>query len=268
MKVIYDYTDYRAFLKDWLVTRPRGGRGEGRKIAERLAVSSALWSQVLRGDKPLSLEHAAELSDYLGFSEREGEYWLLLVQLDRAGSFKLREKLKTQVQAKQKHYSQLSNRIKSDRDLAPETKATYYSSWIYTGVRNLSALPEVRTVEEVAERLSVSRALVREVVDFLLEHGLCRIEDGALTYQSRWIHLDRKDPLSKKHLQNWHLRAMQKMDETNEEQVFFTSPMSLSRDVALEVRKLILNTIEEIQKKAAPSDSEVVRCLNIDWFEY
>lgn len=268
MKSLFDVSDFRVYLKDWIEAQPGRGRGAGKRIAEMLGVSPALWSQVMKGDKPLSLEHAAELSDFLGFSEKESAYWLLLVQLDRAGSFRLREKLKTQIAAIQKQQSEITHRLKNDRDLPPDVKAIYYSSWVYTGLRNLTALPEMNTIERLAEKLSLSRALVSQALDFLLEQGLCRLEDGKITYQSKWIHLPGRDPLSKKHLQNWHLRALQKMDETNEEQVFFTSPMSLSREAALEIRRLLLTTIESVQKTAGPSDSQVVRCLNIDWFEY
>jgi hypothetical protein len=44
--------------------------------------------------------------------------------------------------------------------------------------------------------------------------------------------------------------------------------MSLSEKDAEKLRKLIPQWIEEIHKIVGPSDSECVRCLNIDFFNY
>jgi hypothetical protein len=44
--------------------------------------------------------------------------------------------------------------------------------------------------------------------------------------------------------------------------------MSLSKDVADQVLKALPDFVEKITKWVAPSPSEVVRCLNIDFFDY
>lgn len=53
-----------------------------------------------------------------------------------------------------------------------------------------------------------------------------------------------------------------------DEDLYFTSPMSLSPDTYGEVRALLLAAIEEVSKKVAPSPSESVACLSIDLFDF
>ena len=49
--------------------------------------------------------------------------------------------------------------------------------------------------------------------------------------------------------------------------VFYTGPGALSHEAAAQMQKMILNFIQEYHKVSGPSESETVRCLNIDWFE-
>lgn len=58
------------------------------------------------------------------------------------------------------------------------------------------------------------------------------------------------------------------MDLKADTDLFYTCPMSLSAEATLQVRELLLKSIQEALKIVGPSPSEEVRCLNIDWFSY
>ena len=58
------------------------------------------------------------------------------------------------------------------------------------------------------------------------------------------------------------------MIDVDDKNLFFTAPMSLSHETVELIRQKIPAFIEEIIKLVRPSPSEVVHCLNIDWFEY
>ena len=88
--MIFEASDYRGYLKEYLLKLPKQGFGEGKRMAKHLGVSSTFISQVLGGGKQLSLEQAQELSEYLGHSELEADYFFHLVQMDRAGTAKLK----------------------------------------------------------------------------------------------------------------------------------------------------------------------------------
>lgn len=163
---------------------------------------------------------------------------------------------------------QIGSRVPRNKELSDEQKAIYYSGWIYTGIRNLSAIPEKGSVDDLAEHLHLEPAIVKRAVQFLLENGLCRQIDGQLTYGPAAIHVDKDSPFVNKHHQNWRFQAIQKMERKRDNDLFFTSPMSLSKEAFVKIRELIPNVIQEIMKLSGPSTSETVACLNIDWFEY
>lgn len=265
---VYEFKSYKDFVREWVKGQPKEGRGIFKRMAEKLATSSTMMSHVFQGDKDLSFEMAHDLAEFLGLNETEGDYFLLLVQYSKAGSFALQRRLAKRIAAEQKRVSDLSTRVKPDKALAEVIKAKFYSHWAYTGIRNLSACPEFHDVDSISRQLGLTRTLTQKIVDFLVEHELCVIEKGKLTAGPRQTHIGQNSELVYKHHQNWRLHAITKMADPQDANLFFTAPMSLSRDTAEIMRQKIPKFIEEVSEMVRPSPSEVVRCLNIDWFEY
>jgi len=266
---IYEYRDYKAFFTDRLHSMPKKGRGEYRKWALHLGVSTTLISQIFKGDKHLNLEMASDLADLIGLTAQETDYFFLLVELARAGSERLKQKIERRVKESQDRAQKLSERLPQDVQLTEEQKLIFYSSWLYTGSWVSSARPDVQSAEDLARVLNQPRASVQKVLQFLLESGLCVVKGGNLDVGPMRTHIASDSPLVSKHHQNWRLRAMEKM-ATHEEarDLFYSAPMALNEEVAARVRAELPAFIEKINKWVVPAPSEIVRCLNIDWFEY
>ncbi len=265
---VFEYRDYKQFIAGWIKEQPKGGRGQIRKIATYLSVSTTLLSQVLKAEKHFSLEIAATITDYLGLNEKEAEYFLLLVEHQRAGGFKLKTILEKRLDREQQAGAQLQNRLKSDRQLTDEEKMQFYSSWMYSGIRILSALPEMVNAKTISERLNLPLGIVNQAVNFLVEKNLCAIVGNKLTYGSYRTHIGKDSPFVIKHHQNWRIKGFHSMELRRDEDLFFTQPMALSKEAAEKIRLLLPGLIEQIVAISGPSDSEAVRCLNLDWFEY
>jgi uncharacterized protein (TIGR02147 family) len=265
---IFNYLDYKDFLKFWVSERPNGGRGEYRRMAEKLRVSTTLISQVVNGDKHFSLELASDVCDHLALGEREADYFLLLVEYARAGTHSYRQRLKRKIELQRKAAATLAERIANDRDLSDKETAIYYSHWSYTGITNLVACDLTYDVDKIAERLNLPMHLTTRVVNFLLESGILVNRGAGLEVGIKNLHIGASSPLVVKHHQNWRLQAFNKMPYSRAEDLFFTSPMSLSHEAAALIRNELPAFLEKIAGIVGPSPSEVVRCLNIDWFEY
>ena len=97
MSAFFEIHDYRTLIKNYLETLPNKGRGELAKIARHLEVNSTLVSQVMSGSRDFSHEQALELSQYMGLSELESEYFILLVQLEKAGTQNLKTYIRKQI---------------------------------------------------------------------------------------------------------------------------------------------------------------------------
>lgn len=265
MLSIFDFTNYREFLNTWIESQKNKIKGPQGRLAKAANISSSLMSMVLSNEKHLNLEQAAEIAEYIGLTDSETDYFYLLIEAGRAGTHKLKKQLNARIEEQRKR---LGNRIKQNIDLSNEIKSIYYSSWAYTGIRNYTATPGSHDVQSIAERFNISTTVAGEILNFLISHGLCKIENELLTYGPKKIHVHADSPFVNKHHQNWRIKALQKMEERKANDLFFTSPMSLSSEAAEKIKTKIPQLIEEIMEISGPSDSEIVRCLNIDWFEY
>ncbi len=267
-KSLYEYTDYKKFLNAWVESQPKQGHGEYRRIAMTLNISTTMISQVFKSTKHLSLEMACELCDYLSLEEDEIEYFLLLVDFQKSGSHKLSNRLMKQIKKRQERALKLENRIKKDLELSEEDKAVFYSSWIYTGISLMTDVEAYNNIAAISQRLNLPKNLIQKVVSFLLDKGLCVEKSGKLKMGPTNTHVGSSSLLTSKHHQNWRLLGFNKMIFEDEKHLFFTGPMVMSQVVADEIRARLPELVQEILKEVHPSKSEVVRCLNIDWFEY
>ncbi len=265
---VFDHLSYKDFVRQWVESRPKRGHGEYRRMAKHLRISSTMISQVFHGDKDLNLETASELCEYFGLSRAEEDYFFMLVEFARAGSHKLKSKLKIKIVEMQKVAQKIEERVVKNKELTIEQKAIYYSSWTYTGVRNLLAIPQPWSLPEIAGYLQISESQVRSVLQFLVDVGLLALADGKYEVLSKATHLGSGNPLVVKHHQNWRIRGLQKMDTQESSNLFYTGPMSLSLDDSEKVSRMILDFIQQVNKLVVESPSETARCLNFDWFKY
>jgi uncharacterized protein (TIGR02147 family) len=265
---VYNFDSYKGFLQAWMADRPKKGRGEARKIAGVLGLSSTMISQILNGDKHLTAEAASGLCDYLGLAEKDADHFCLLVDHARAGTHGLKTRLKRKIKKAQTDAQKLKERMTEDFSLTDAEAAVYYSHWAYTGASHLIPCEPTISTEQLAERLQLPLHMMTKVINFLLQSGLVVSRDGRLETGFKHIHLGADSPLVVKHHLNWRLRAFDRMPYSRDADLFLTAPMTLSREVADQVRSELPSFIEKIVKWVGPSESEVVRCLNIDWFDY
>jgi len=267
MVSVYDTKDYKVFFNSWVLEQPKKGHGEYRRLAQHLGVSTTLISQIFKGEKHPSLEIALDIGEYLGLNELESEYFLLQVEYAKAGSHKLKDKFGKQISARQEKAKRIENRIKKDFELADEDKAVFYSSWMYSGIRLLTAVPNHSNVATIAQKLNLPRSTIQKIVEFLLNKKLIQEKGGKLQVSNISTHIGSSSFLVNRHHQNWRIHGFQKMLADDSKNIFYTGPVALSDEATEHIQKMILNFIQEYHKVYGPSDSESVRCLNIDWFE-
>lgn len=266
-KSVFDFVDYKAYLLDWLAHAPKRGRGLLSKWAEATRIHKTTFSQIIRGPRHLSLEQAELLARSLELSEGESEYLVLLVNLERAGSTSLRAMFKKQIQAKQRNHQQLSSRVVRSRELTSEEKAIFYSSWLYSAVRNITALQGLKQPSQIANRLRISHAALEPVLEFLLGCGLCVRDSAGLAPGPQLTHIEAGSPLVARHHGNWRVKAMERHPMITDEELSYTAPVTLSNDDVKKIRALLADLVQNANKIVQPSLSERLFCLNLDWFE-
>jgi uncharacterized protein (TIGR02147 family) len=248
---------------------PRGGRGELQKIAKELRMHSSRLSQIIRGNMHFTPEQGCHLCQYLGLGAEQAAYFILLVQMERAGTKQLRIHYRETIIKMQVEAKELRKRVPKDQEVREEDKALYYSSWYFSGIRLMCGFKPSPTIDEISERFQLSREKVRNILDFLLRTGLCKEVDGQLQMSSRATHLDANSPLAARVHSNWRLKAMQKCEELSSNELMYTCPVSLHSSDFPKIRENLVAIIESTVKTVVQSEpADTLACLNIDWFKF
>lgn len=266
---IFQFEDFREYVFREIKSKPNGGRGELLKISKHAKLHTTSLSQILKGDRVISMEHALSLAEYFGLSEAETRYFLLLIQYDRAATKELKAHLKKQIDESKSEHTELVRVLNRDRVLSEHEKALFYSNWFFSGVRVLTSIPGFQSTDAIARRFGLSKQLVNEVVQFLLSTGLCEEKEGKLQPGPQYTHLESGSKFVSRHHSNWRLLAMNKHPTLSQEELAYTSPMSLSVNAAQEVREVLVEAVRKVNQIRENSVScETTFCLNLDWFRF
>lgn len=266
-KNVFDFDEYKAYLAAVVAAQPHNGHGFRAKLADGIGCQRAFVSQVLQGDAHFNLEHADRVNQFLEHSEEETDFFLLLVQKDRAGSVNLRRQFERQIRRIQDARLVLKNRMAHETEFSLEDKQRYYSSWHYGAVRIAISVPGLRTRDALAKRLRIPLKRLNEVLEFLVSRGFIRQEGDEYHDLASNMHLGNDSALIAKHHTNWRLRAMQSLDQEGPADVHYSTAISLSQEDAVKFRKLCVDFIDSLQPKIQASPEETVCSLCLDFFE-
>lgn len=265
---IFEFTNHISYLSAWLKNQKSGGHGLRSELAAHIHVSSSYLSQVLKEDRLLTQDQSFALTIYMGLSDIESNYFVLLNDLSRASTSPNKNRLMAELQNLKKKSSDVKSRMAKYIEISEEDKAIYYSNWLYTAVRNLSAIDSIKSHFDVAKHLHISVEELKPVLDFLIEKQLCIVKDGSLTYGSNRIFVSKDSPYLQLHHKNWRMQSMQRLTNQDHRNLNFTSPMSLSNEAFDKIRNVLLSTVQAAMDISGPTDSETSACINIDLFRF
>ncbi|MGK5082506.1 TIGR02147 family protein [Bdellovibrionota bacterium FG-1] len=262
-KSIFDYQNYKAYLVDWVEEK---GRGERSKIASVLRCHLAYVSQVLNDDAQLSLEQADQLNTYLAHSEDQAEFFLLLVSLERAGTASLRKLYETKIKRILHERTLLENRLKNKKVLPAESQAIYYTAWYYSAIHLLISIPGFQTKEEIARHLRLPMNQINQALEFLVATGLAEFNKARYQSGQVTLHLTNDSPWLPRYHSNWRLQAIQSLDRPQENQLNYTSVVSMSEEDAPAIRKILIEAIEQVRAVVRKSPEKGAYCYTVDFF--
>jgi len=263
---IFEFTDYKHFVRKKLREAGNKGYGQYTRIAKHLNIHTSMVSQVFNGSKHLTFEQACRACSFFGFTELETDFFIALVQLERAGTPEAKDKCQRDLNRLKAKSESVKARVGKDVELSEEHNATFYSQWFYTAIKLLSSIPEHHTPEIISRTLGIPLISVNRALEFLLSVGLCVEQDGKIKPGPRNTHLGAESPLVGRHHQNWRVKGFEKMGTLLPSELFFTMPATLSEKDTLILRQKIVEFIEEFVKVIDSSRGETLYCLNMDWF--
>ena len=267
---IFDYDDYKAFVRDTIAALPGKGRGEMKRLAEAIRVSPSTLSLVFSGPRDLTPEQALELGAAMGLKESALEYLVLLVERSQAGSEKLRAQRDSRVQKLRRAKAKLKDSIDVSRELTREEVTQFYSTWYFAAIMVQLSIPERHTAASLALRLGLPERVVALALDYLLETGLCKKHGQWLTLGTSKLHLDSNDPMIFRHHQNWRQVALDRMSRCaflESDEFVVSIPFATSRANLKKLRLGIQSQVKEWIKVIDSGKEEAGAVLNVDFLK-
>lgn len=264
---LFSMKSSKSVLSHHIEALPKQGRGEISRIAAHLKVSTTLVSHVLSGQKILTVEQAESVSSYLGFGSLESDYFVYLVQLERAGTRSLREFWQRKLTKIRDESTRLSNRVDVDKRLSEVERSIFYSTPLYSAIHLFTTVgDEGKTLDEICERFDLPRPRAASMLAFLTETGICVLREARYLPGLQKTHVEQDSPHLQKHHANWRIRAIRQAEELTKEELMYTAPVSLSRDDFEELREEMAQFIKKFLNRVHASPAEDVACFTMDWF--
>lgn len=266
--MIFDYTDYRTFLKIYVRQLSTGARGEVARMATAVGIYPTLLSQVFSQKKHLTLDMALKVAEYVCLNELETEYFLALIQFERSNDKSVQKYWKKKIDYFKNENLKLKNRISHEsKALTDPERAVYYSSYVYTCVRQYLLTGEKgRSLNEICERFNLPRIRAAQIMKQMLDFQLISEENGLFKIVNNSTYIEKGSPHLLKHFVNWRLKAIQQHEDLSDNELMFTAVVSLSRDDFNRLREEMAQFIKKFFDTVHASPAEDVATINLDWF--
>ncbi|RYZ76768.1 MAG: DUF4423 domain-containing protein [Proteobacteria bacterium] len=263
---IWEFTDYRSYLMNKL--GGEGSRtGERKRLAESIPVHTTFISQILKGRADFSLEQAEHINSFFGHMDDEGEYFLLMLLKDRAGSGKLKTRFERKIEALREDRINIKKRLSVDSEITSQDRERFYSSYLYGAVHVLSAIPKYKTVDSLAGGLRLPLMQVKELVDFMLRIGVLKEENSKLSPGSGHVHLGNESELILRHHSNWRLHTLSNLQLLDKDDLHYSACLSLSQADAFRVKESMLSNLKANVDIISASPEEVAYVMSFDFYK-
>jgi uncharacterized protein (TIGR02147 family) len=264
--LIYEYDDYKRYLLTYQKALPKRGHGFKSRLAEAADCRTAYVAQVLNGHAHFSAEQAEGINGVLGHNDAESEFFLLLVQLNRAGTERLRTRIRARMEAVRASQVNSKQRFQAVTELKEQDLYEFFGSWYVNAVQMAATIPKLRTRSQLRRALELEEALLDQALEFLIGKGLLKEVDGKLEPGVTRVFIGKDSPILKVHHANWRNKAIQALDHASTKDIHFTSVYSLSKKDAAVIRERLIREIESVRKTVKESPEEELHTFTLDFW--
>lgn len=268
MKNIFDFDNYKKYVRFRIQQQPGKGRGVRSQLASAIQCQVSYLSRVLNDKTDLSIEQAHAVNQFFMHTPEEGHFFNLLVQKHRAGTESLRQYFDVQIQEILEKRLVLKERLRIKSTLSREDQATYYSAWYFAAIHMLISIPAFQTKEALSEATKLPLLQIHQVLDFLISIGLAQLKpNGRYDLGRTQLHLEKDSPLISKHHTNWRIQALQSLDRSEAGDTHYSVLIGVSKKDHQRIRELSVAFISELMEIVNASEQEVISCFNLDLFK-
>ncbi|KYG63648.1 hypothetical protein AZI86_12520 [Bdellovibrio bacteriovorus] len=267
MANIFEFQDYKVYLKK--LVKESKSRGFSTRLAEAAGCQISYLSITLSGKPHLLPEHVYGISELLGLQDEEREYFLMLLDYQRANTPAYRNFVLKKIQQKQEAWKDLKNRVqgKALANTEPDPHLQhYYSNYLYAALHIAVSIPKLQTLSELSKYFGFPEKLLQTYLQQLAQMGLVENIKNKWIWKSGDLHLPKESPWMQPHHNNWRLQALAELPLRRPESLHYSVIQSLSREDLERLRFQVVRWIQDFKTISGPSKPEELVCFNLDFF--
>lgn len=266
MGTLYQHKDYRDFL---LSTFDSHGKRTGFKksAAEFLKIHTSFLSLVLAKKADFSLEQAESMTRFLKLNEFDSHFFILLVSKSKAGTPQLQRLFATQIEHHLKRRKELEERIQPNQKVSENDQAKFYSHWIFSAIHVAVSIPKFQTRDNLLKLFSIDPTVLDDALSFLLKLGVLKKDKERFLTGSNHIHIGKDSPNLIRHHINLRLKSLEKIITSTEEDMRFSSFISLSLKDCERVKEILLKNLQNSMEIIKGSKEETMYGFNFDFYK-
>lgn len=267
---VFDHVTFHGYLLGKIQENKAVYRYRTR-LAEVAGCQPSFLSQVLGKKATLTLDHGLRLAKFWELSRVETDAVLCLLQAEKASSEQTRNYFEARFQDLQRQSETVVGRIAQKGAVSvsvqkSENRNHFYSDWRPATLLLALTLPGARSAKELSVHLNWPEAEVEKGLQKLELWQFAKRRGDVWSAVSRDLHLNREAFIYSFNHLVWRQKSNRELARSTDHGAFFTGQYSLSRKDAIQLRKLILDLIQESRDLALKSESEQLVAFNVDYF--
>ena len=168
---VFDYLDYRAYLRDLIQKSPRGLQT---KMAEAAECQATYLIRVMKENAHLTEDQAFRIARFLKKPANETHYFLNLLRYERASDPDLKRYYHAQLESHARTQKRdVLERLDLSEQKSAQVQIGMFSSWHASTIHLATACPQLRTVRTIAKQLDVDVDVVRKTLQFFRGARIC-----------------------------------------------------------------------------------------------
>ncbi len=243
-------------------------RGSVKAISAFIGCHPTYISQVLRGKAHLNHEQAVLFCNHERLEEDEAEYFIDLLNRDRAGSKPAMAHFSRIIKRKLDERNSIGKRAKLKPVLDEFQEILYFQSWTHHLVHAALQISGLSKPENLSKHLGLPAHKVLNSLQVLKDLKLATENKNDWMVTENSLHIAKSSPLNDNFHSNWrlHTSALLMRGFRTSEHTHFSSVFSIARSDIELIRETLLSTLQEVRARMLSSKSERLFTLCLDYY--
>lgn len=268
----YSSTDYRKTIK-YLIDREntRGEKTNMSTLAESMRVQRPYLSKVMNGSADLNSDQAYLLCRFFDLTDKESEFFELLLEFSRSQLKEKKDLLKKRIQAIQSTYLDIKKHVVAKEiNLESSEFSEYYLNHYMQIVHVALNVKKFQNIPKLAEALSINIDRLSEILKKLETLELVQFKGGKYITTPQSIHLPKDSSLLKPHQSMVRMQSLQQLNSRSTDlgNYSFSVTFSGDEDIKKKIQEDFLKFLKMTQKTVSEGGTEEVYQINFDLFSW